>query len=146
MEHEPLIVSLKQKGKTPEVPSTRSRKKWWALTVLVFVGLCIVGGYYGYPYVYKADMAAVNTRTQSEASEEIADTILRVSELIVLPEGEEPTIATVTDPEKLKDQAFFANAKPGHRVLLYTKARKAFLYDPVAHRLIEVAPITTELQ
>ena len=52
----------------------------------------------------------------------------------------------MTDPEKLQDQEFFKNAKPGYRVLLYTKARKAYLYDPEAHRLIEVAPITTELQ
>lgn len=72
--------------------------------------------------------------------------IQRVSQLIVLPEGEEPTVATVSDPEKLRGQPFFENAKAGHKVLIYTKARKAYLYDPAQHKLIEVAPITTQVQ
>ena len=73
--------------------------------------------------------------------EEVAQLVAEVGELIVLPSDELPTIATVADPEKLKDQAFFVNAKAGDRVLLYTKAKKAILYDPEAHKIVEVAPI-----
>lgn len=64
-----------------------------------------------------------------------------VGKLISLPEGETPTVATVTDPERLRDQEFFARAKAGDKVLLYSNARKAYLYDPVAKKLIEVAPL-----
>jgi hypothetical protein len=73
--------------------------------------------------------------------EEVAQLVAKVGELIVLPSDELPTIATVADPEKLKDQAFFVNAKAGDRVLLYTKAKKAILYDPEAHKIVEVSPI-----
>lgn len=67
--------------------------------------------------------------------------INRVSELVVLPQDETPTIATISDPEKLKDQPFFANAKKGYKVLIYANAKKAILYDPVKNKIIEIAPI-----
>ena len=50
-------------------------------------------------------------------------------------------MATVSDLEKLKDQPFFAKAKIGDKVLIYTDAKKAILYDPVNDKIVEVAPI-----
>ena len=67
-----------------------------------------------------------------------------VGKLIVLPIGETPTVATVSDPNALTSQAFFMNAKKGDRVLIYAKAKKAILYDPVLNKIINVAPLTTE--
>ena len=67
--------------------------------------------------------------------------IAKVSQLIVLPADETPTVATVTDPDKLKSQPFFANAKAGDKVLIYTAAGKAILYDPVSNKIVEVAPV-----
>lgn len=78
---------------------------------------------------------------QAVAQKEIEQLVLRIGTLIVLPEGEQPTIATVTDPEKLQDQQFFTNAKQGYKVLIYTNARKAILYDPAQNKIIEVAPL-----
>ena len=67
--------------------------------------------------------------------------ISKLKELIILPEDEKPTIATVSDPEQLKNQAFFVKAKKGDKVIIYAKARKAILYDPEANKIVEVAPI-----
>ena len=78
---------------------------------------------------------------QKVAQEEAQGLVERVGRLIILPEGEEPTIATVSDPQKLQGQSFFANAKVGDKVLIYTNAKKAILYDPVEDRIIEVAPV-----
>jgi hypothetical protein len=61
----------------------------------------------------------------------------KVSLLVDLPQGETPTIATVNDASKLKNQAFFANAKDGDKVLIYSKAGKAVLYRPSSNRIIE---------
>jgi hypothetical protein len=69
------------------------------------------------------------------------DLINKIGKLVVLPVGEDPTIATVADPEKLKEQAFFTKAKTGDKVLLYTNAKKAILYNPESNKIVEIAPI-----
>ena len=73
--------------------------------------------------------------------ESIQELITEVSQLITLPSNETPTVATVADPEKLKGQQFFDQAKVGDRVLIYIQAKKAILYDPVAKKIVEVAPL-----
>jgi len=78
---------------------------------------------------------------QVQVQEEIDKLVAQVGELLVLPEGEAPTIATVSDVNLLGDQPFFANANNGDRVLIYTSARKAILYDPIANKIVEIAPI-----
>ncbi len=73
---------------------------------------------------------------------EVEKIIEAVGKLIVLPD-ETPTVATVSDLEKLKGQIFFKNAKVGDKVLIYIKAEKAILYDPELNKIIELAPINT---
>ncbi len=89
----------------------------------------------------KQQVAELKQNPQVAAQEETQTLIDRVGRLIILPEGETPTIATVSDPEKLRNQPFFAKAKVGDKVLIYTNAKKAILYDPLADRILEVAPV-----
>lgn len=77
---------------------------------------------------------------------ESQELIEKVGRLIVLPEGEQPTIATVQDLEKLKDQPFFARAQTGDKVLIYSVSKKAILYRPSVGKIIEVAPFTPSSQ
>jgi hypothetical protein len=65
----------------------------------------------------------------------------KVGRLVDLPPGETPTIATVNDSAKLKTQAFFADAKDGDKVLIYSKAGKAVLYRPSTNRIIEYSTV-----
>jgi hypothetical protein len=74
---------------------------------------------------------------QAETDALIAD----VGKLIALPTDEKPTVATITDVDKLKDQPFFKNAKNGDKVLIYTTANKAILYRPSENRIIEVGSV-----
>ncbi|MEK7603618.1 MAG: hypothetical protein AAB461_00675 [Patescibacteria group bacterium] len=99
----------------------------------VLVGIVAVNYYYKYELL-KND-------PQKVVANENKELVAAVSKLIVLPEGEEPTLATVSDPDKLKDQPFFAKAKRGDKVLIYTNSRKAILYDQENNRIVEVAPI-----
>lgn len=82
----------------------------------------------------KKDVQGENFTNKEELIDE-------VGKLVLLPQNEEPTIATITDPEKLKNQTFFANAKVGYKVLIYPSSKKAYLYDPIAKKIIEVAPL-----
>lgn len=108
------------------------------LVIILFLLVIVLGGttYYFYKNS-KLSNVDKNAADQAEAKE-LAD---KVGKLIVLPEGEVPTIATVTDPEALKDQAFFADAKQGYKVLIFNNAKKAILYDPIANKIVTVAPI-----
>lgn len=65
----------------------------------------------------------------------------KIGNLIELPAGEDPTIATVTDKTKLSDQAFFAPAENGDVVLIYADAKKAYLYRPSTNKILDVAPV-----
>lgn len=66
--------------------------------------------------------------------------IAEVSQLIELP-NETPTIATVSNVDSLLEQPFFAAAQAGDRVLIYAQAKKAILYRPSTHKLIEVSSL-----
>jgi hypothetical protein len=118
--------------------------------VLILLGvlgvLGVVGSVYFYSQYTKAnnelqDFKSDPTTLQNAAVSEAKKLIAAVSKLIDLPQDEEPTVATVTDANKLRDQEFFRNAKNGDKVLIYTKAKKAILYDPKANKVINVAPI-----
>ncbi len=93
-------------------------------------------------YYYLENVKLKSANSQKAAQESITELVNKVSKLIVLPRGETPVVATVTDPEKLKkEQVFFTNASIGDKILIYTKARKAFMYNPKLNLIIEVAPI-----
>src|SRR5437870_68505 len=91
-------------------------------------------------YLYK-QLMVLKQNPQAAAQQEAQELIAKVGQLIVLPQGEEPTVVTVVDPEKLKDQAFFASAQKGDKALIYTNAKKAILYSSSTNKILEVAPI-----
>ncbi len=90
-------------------------------------------------------MAAYVWYTQTvppkEPSKEVEFFTKRIGSLIMLPQSEIPTLATVSEQEKLTDQPFFAQARNGDKVLIFPQAKKAYLYRPTTHQLIEVAPL-----
>lgn len=82
------------------------------------------------------------TQDAGTASENDIKTLLRdVESVMMLPTGEVPTIAVVSDKTKLSGQVFFANAQNDDKVLIYPKARKAILYRPSTRKIIEVGPV-----
>lgn len=78
------------------------------------------------------------------AQAETDQLVAQVGKLIDLPKDETPTVATVLDKEKLKDQPFFANAQNGDKILIYTKAKKAIVFRPSQNKLINVGPIAID--
>lgn len=90
-------------------------------------------------YVQYKKSQAEKTTTASD----VEKTSEAVAKLMELP-AEAPTLATVSDAEKLKNQPFFENAKNGDKVLIFKTARKAILYRPFTNKIIEVGPIQIE--
>lgn len=111
------------------------RSAWFRLLLFFLMAIIISG--VGF-WVYRIFYAQKNVATQDE---QIQDLVSKVSKLVILPQDEVPTVATVNNVAQLRNQPFFANAKNGYKVLIYTKAAKAILYDPVNNKIIEIAPI-----
>ncbi len=124
----------------PSVPANVKR-----ILPLLVLGVLFVGSSASAAYLYK-QVRTLQADPQKQAQADAEALIGKVSALIVLPSEEKPTIATVSDTEKLKDQPFFANAKSGDKVLIYTQAKKAVLYNPESNKIVEVAPVNIGAQ
>ncbi len=107
------------------------------LAAVAFIG--IAGGVFFYLQYQKAQ--SMLTNASNSGQQEVTMVVGKVGKLMVLPKDEVPTLATVADITKLKGQPFFENAKNGFKVLIYTKAKEAILYDPIADKIVEVAPV-----
>lgn len=89
----------------------------------------------------KQELESLQQTQQQPSDDEVNKLVAEIGKLIVLPEGENPTLATITDKEKLKDVPFFSKAENGDKVLIYVTARKAYLFRPSTQKIIEVATL-----
>lgn len=111
----------------------------WAIITVIILAIAAVPSYYFYNQYQKSQALLQNPNQASAVEAQVL--VNNVGKLIELPAGENPTIATVSDLTKLQDQPFFAKAKNGDKVLIYSNAKKAILYRPSINKIIEVAPV-----
>lgn len=134
-----LKKKLKQPENLKELLSQAAIERFRKLVpYLLMASVLVAAGFAGY-FWYEA--SALRKDPQRAVQEETQKLLSNISALIVLPEGETPTVATVTDLETLKDQPFFAKAQIGDKVFIYTNSRKAILYNPATNKIVEVAPV-----
>lgn len=132
-------------AKTKREGSMIKRQKQIILGLIILILLIAAAGTTAY-YIHRYNQAQQQVKKLSSnptvtAQQEQQNLIAKIGKLTDLPTGETPTVATVTDITKLKDQPFFANAKNGDKVLIYTQAKKAYLYRPSTNKLINIAPV-----
>lgn len=113
------------------------RSYWWLVFVLLAI-VCIAIAIYFY-LQYQKTQKLLQSPTLA-AQIQTQDLIGKVGKLMELP-SEAPTIATVSDASKLKEWSFFQHAKNGDKVLIYTTAKKAILFDPVTSKIVDVGSI-----
>lgn len=65
----------------------------------------------------------------------------RVARHFVLPQGEDPALATVTDKSLLKTP-FLQQANNGDKLLIYQKAQRVIIYRPSLDRIIDIGPVS----
>lgn len=111
---------------------------------LIFLLVVLAGGsvylYSEYRDVNE-ELSVLRADPDAAVQKDVDELKEKVGRLTELPEGEEPTVATVNDVEAIRDQSFFKNAQNGDRVLIYTEARRAILYRPDTDKIIEVGPV-----
>jgi len=127
------------------VPEKKRVSKKLLIYLLLSLSIILLGttGYFYYQYqkLFKSPVG-----TQVAAQEEAKKLAGVIGKLMLLPKNETPTVATITDIGKLKDQAFFKDAANGNKVLIYTNSKLAIIYDPRTNLIVNVGPINFSQQ
>ena len=119
----------------PKRGVTLSRK--WLVAIVVVIGALMYGMVH---YYNKYQSLTVDPNLEAQ---KVTNTLVTsLGRLIELPTDETPTVATISDREKLSSQTFFTNAENGDILFAYTNAMKAILYRPSTNKIINVAPIS----
>lgn len=113
--------------------------------LIIILVILAVGGMYGAYYFY-GKYSAIKANPNLEAQKETDALVSALGKLMELPQGETPTIATVSDKEKLQSQPFFKMATNGDKLFAYNTAMLAILYRPSTNKIINVAPISINQQ
>lgn len=130
VQDKPSVTSIK----TPKSKKTKKVVLYILLIALVLASVAAAGYYYSRYQDIKAN-------PQQVTIDETKAIVQKVGKLIKLPAKEQPTLATVLDKEKLKDQAFFNDAENGDKILIYTEAKKAVIYREKDNMVVNVGPI-----
>ena len=105
--------------------------------IIVVVAIILAVGFLFYHQHQQSD----STKGLSGQSQ-IDNTVNKVSKLMLLPSGEQPTLAIVNDASKYSSTSFFRNAAKGDQLLVYAQAHEAILYRPSINKIIAVAPLS----
>lgn len=115
----------------------RPVKRWPRIALIIAIVLAL--GTLMTLYIRtESKLKQLESHSQQSSQQEAVTLISAVGKLMRLPD-EQPTIATVEDTSKLKDQSFFRYAEKGDKVLMYVKSKKAILYRPSTDKIIEIA-------
>ena len=115
--------------------------------VFILLGVIIgIGGTFLYIQKYGIPSEKIlKNISQVEENKKIQEILEKVSKLMILPEGETPAFATITDAATLsKEQAFYRDSENGDIVLVYKEALKAIIYRPGKEIIVNVGPVSVE--
>lgn len=138
-------VTKIQKKTVPSVESvvseeTLKTKRTLPVNIILAVLLLMAVGSASYFYYQYR-----NTNSVKEAKE-IENLTEEISRTFLLPEGEIPTLATVTDKEKLAGQPFFQKSENGDKVLIYSQSGRAVLYRPSLKKIVDITSVNINPQ
>ena len=99
--------------------------------------------YFSYTKAQKQLSALTDPNIRNELNQEQTKALLaKIGQLLVLPQNEEPVVATIQDVEVLAStQDFYKDAENGQKLVVYSAARKAIIYDEAKNKLVNVGPL-----
>ncbi len=112
-----------------------SRKQKTIVAILGIIIIALAGLYYRTNFSKKA--------TEKRAQAETVRLVKEVRKIIILPETDVPAVFDIQDPVLLtSQQAFFAGAEKGDKLLVYPQLGKAIVYSPKRKMIVNVGPVT----
>lgn len=122
-------------------PPRFSRKRIIGVLLLaVLVGGSLATAYVFYSRYQKAVSLLANPEKLVADNKNVM--LKKIKTIIELPD-EEPSTATVTDIERVRNQPFFAKAQIDDVVLIFYKEAKTILYRPSENRIVNWAFVDT---
>ncbi|MDP3880703.1 MAG: hypothetical protein Q8Q32_00785 [bacterium] len=114
------------------------------VTIIVLVIVVLLG--FWFFNQQQTPVVEVGSGEDAQLTEEqIANVIAAVRRHIVLPEDEEPLVATIINVDELiAEQPFYQGASNGDILIIYGSVAKALIYDPRADRLVNVGPVEVQ--
>lgn len=124
-----------------QAPQTTPTKKSYKKTlVIIVVIVLIIGAAICAVFFYRK--ASVSPQDPNKVTDAQAMALIaKVDKIIDLPKGETPVLVVISDLSKLAGNPFFVKAKIGDDVLIYTLAKKAFIYDPKANIIVDATTL-----
>lgn len=129
------LDGIVRRAPTRRKPNRLASKKYITLAlVTVLIAGSVVYAIYG---------LVTKSGNDNSPNASLDGTITAVSQHYVLPIGETPTLATITDKTKLTN-ALKNKAENGDRVLIYQENQTAILYRPSIDRVIDVTSVSID--
>lgn len=139
--HAIITVSKIKKKHMDEIQKKQKNKRKYVSYAAAIAGIVLLFVAIGIAvYYHKQYKNVVTNKPESE----IENIVKVISSVVDLPLGEVPTLATVTDKEKVKNQPFFNKAENGDKVLIYANSKKAYLFRPSTKRVIDMTTLSEE--
>jgi len=107
--------------------------------IIIFLLLAIAPSYFLFQKIRNSQKQIPQIKL---IPQEDGKTILeKARKLVDLPRDEDPTIVTILDRDKVKNQPFFAKAKNGDKIIIFNKNKLAVLYDSTNNKIVEMGPL-----
>lgn len=141
---------------SPSASTTKPKKKKGGFFKGLFffvVFLALVGAIAWGAWSYKLYLDTKQQLTQLTslegqqelAQQEIQRVVDQLGQHIMLPENEEPLMATIVDAAALaEEQPFYQGASDGDKIVIYPEAQKAILFSQEKDLIINVGPVFLE--
>lgn len=149
MEQPQQPVEQQVSESTVNNPIIEVKKKGPSRLLLLFILLIVVVLGAGLVWTLKdrdhlkKEVNKLSEQSQVSAPDEAKQLNTEVGQLVVLPTDETPSIATVADATKLKQQSTgFENAQNGDKLLIYTQAKQIIVYRPSSKKVVSIVQIT----
>ncbi len=113
------------------------------VSLFILISLAFLGtGFFYYQYrSVQSQLTKILNNPQEALRIENKRLVDHLRKIMDLPKDEEPQIAVISDLTPFQNQPFFSKAKVGDKLIIFTKAGKAILYNPQGEKIIEVGPI-----
>lgn len=138
---EPQSEEIKHsKKRFPKLKKKPNKSK--VLKTSMFVALVVLSGISVYFYSqYRQVKNNPKEVVAQQNKQETQEVLGAVKSAIIIEESEQPTVARVDDPEKLKktNAEFYKNVQKGDYLIIYPK--RAIIYRQSNDQIVNVAPI-----